>query len=331
MAALPPTSLRREALRAAGVATAVFILVNLAGQLIRPPFDTLTEWITLPGPSWLGHLLAALAAAALLAHAFLISWPPLLRRVAAALLASVTLIALIDTAGFYAALAAGAIHTPAVVPASVVVAALFALLAADVLRGAPPALPTARRTLVRASVFCGVILLLPVLRIVTFGVTRYERTADCAVVFGARVRDDGAPSDALADRVDESIRLYREGRVRKLVMSGGIEPENGQSEPAVMRARAEAAGVPREDIILDDQGKDTASTVRNTADLLEREGLRSALVVSHYYHEPRAKMLFDRAGVRTFTVPATMRRRLAKEPFFIAREIAAFWHAFLLD
>jgi uncharacterized SAM-binding protein YcdF (DUF218 family) len=165
----------------------------------------------------------------------------------------------------------------------------------------------------------------------TFGPTRYDRPAECAVVFGARVWNDGTPSDALADRVDESVRLYHAGRVRKLVMSGGVEPENGLSEPEVMRARAEARGVPRDAILLDDQGVDTASTVRNVARLLGREGLGSALVVSHYYHEPRAKMLFDRAGVRAWTVPATMTRRLYKEPYFIVREVAAFYHSFLLE
>jgi uncharacterized SAM-binding protein YcdF (DUF218 family) len=95
-----------------------------------------------------------------------------------------------------------------------------------------------------------------------------------------------------------------------------------------MRARAVAAGVPGEAILLDEAGIDTARTVRNTAALMRREGLASALVVTHYYHEPRAKMLFDRAGVRAFTVPAKMQRRLYKEPYFIAREVGAYWNSF---
>jgi len=329
--ARPPALLRREALRAAGAAVGAFVLLNLAGELLRPPFDTTGAWISLPDPPWLRHLLAALLAAALVAHAVLAERPPLLRRAGALLSGAVVLVALADAAGFYAALFRGRIRTPAVVPASLLVAAFFALIVADLLRPAPSAPPGARRDLVRAVAFVGVLLALPLVLMLTFGPTRYERRADCAVVFGARVWDDGTPSDALADRVDESIRLYRQGRVRKLVMSGGVEPENGLSEAEVMRARAEAAGVPRGDILLDEEGKDTASTVRNVARLLDREGLGSALVVSHYYHEPRAKMLFDRAGVRAFTVPATMTRRLYREPYFIAREVAAFWHSFLLE
>jgi uncharacterized SAM-binding protein YcdF (DUF218 family) len=64
---------------------------------------------------------------------------------------------------------------------------------------------------------------------------------------------------------------------------------------------------------------------------MREEGLSRALVVTHYYHEPRAKMLFDRAGIAAFTVPATMSRRLTKEPYFLMREVVAYYHSFLLE
>jgi uncharacterized SAM-binding protein YcdF (DUF218 family) len=332
-----PPSLRREALRAAGAAVGGFILANLAGEALRPPFDTLADWVTLPDPPWLRHALSALVAAVLVANPKVKRRPQTFRRAGAALFAAVVIVALADSAGFYLALARGRIHTPAVVPASLLVAAFFAALLADLapMRPRPPRAPIAMslppRAVVRVAAVIAVILALPLVRMITFGPTRYERRADAAVVFGARVWNDGTPSDALADRVDESIRLFQAGRVQRLVMSGGIDRRNGHSEPEVMRARAEAAGVPRDAILLDEEGVDTASTVRNVARLLDKEGLQSALVVTHYYHEPRCKMLFDRAGVRAWTVPATMKRRLMKEPYFIVREIAAFYHSFLLE
>ena len=76
---------------------------------------------------------------------------------------------------------------------------------------------------------------------------------------------------------------------------------------------------------------DTASTVKSTARILGGSPEEAALVVTHYYHEPRAKMLFDRKGLRVYTVPARMSRRLAKEPYFILREILAYYHSFLLE
>jgi uncharacterized SAM-binding protein YcdF (DUF218 family) len=315
-------------LRDAGAVVGLFILANLAGEAARAPFETLSDWVSLPDAAWLRYPLAIGIAAALLALAFLRDPAPVLRRAGSLLFGAVAAFALVDAIFFYRALARGRIHTPAVIPASLLVAAFFAALAREARLPQPPrALPLP----IRAAVMGAVLLALPLVRMVTFGPTRYDRRAACAIVFGARVWNDGTPSDALADRVDEAVRLYRDGLVDKLVMSGGVEPENGISEAEVMRDRAVAAGVPREAVLLDEAGVDTKSTVRNTAALMRREGLASALVVTHYYHEPRAKMLYDRAGVRAYTVPATMRRRLLKEPYFLAREVAAYWHSFLRE
>jgi uncharacterized SAM-binding protein YcdF (DUF218 family) len=322
---------RRDALRIAGAAVAVFILINLAGEAWRAPFDTLGDWLSRPRSPWLRHLLAAAVAAALLGNALFRERAQRLRPLACGLFATVALLAALDTADCLRALARGRLTSPAFVPASALVALFFTALAADawlpgpVLARSPLLHP--RRLLAVATVIAG----LPLLRMATFGPSRYERSADCAVVFGARVYDDGRPSLALSDRVDEAVRLYRRGLVACVVMSGAIDQHNGRSEPEVMRARAEAQGVPRSAIVLDEAGVDTASTARNTGRWMRAQGLESALIVSHYYHEPRAKMLFDRAGVRTFTVPARMSRRLLKEPYFLVREVAAFYHSFLFE
>jgi uncharacterized SAM-binding protein YcdF (DUF218 family) len=53
-----------------------------------------------------------------------------------------------------------------------------------------------------------------------------------------------------------------------------------------------------------------------------------ALVVSHYYHLPRIKLLYAREGTshQMWTVPATMDRRLVREPYYLVREIASTYH-----
>ena len=113
-------------------------------------------------------------------------------------------------------------------------------------------------------------------------------------------------------------------------MSGYVDEWNGQSEPQVMRDRAVIAGVPLEDILIDEEGINTVATARNTARIMRDRGFRTVLTVSHYYHQPRIKMLFRRQGLSAYTVPAHMTRRLVKEPYFLAREVAAFYSWFLL-
>src|SRR5687767_692646 len=67
-----------------------------------------------------------------------------------------------------------------------------------------------------------------------------------AIVLGARVENDGTPSDTLYDRVLMGVELYKAGRARKLLLSGG------NREPAVMKQLAAELGVPETDIVLDD-------------------------------------------------------------------------------
>ena len=320
-----------------GVAGALgaFLLLNVAGELVRPPFSVVPEWLGIARSGLCSLGFCTIVAATLLALAAGALQRPALRTLGTLVLGAVATVAAIDVVRFYSALLAGTFETWMPVPASLVVVCTFLLLCWAAWRSAPPA-PSAGRGRAR---FLGVALLsatgvlgaLPLVRMVTFGASRYERSADCAVVFGARVWDDGSPSLALADRVDEGVRLYRAGKVKLLLMSGAIDERNHHSEPRVMMQRAVAAGVPPEAILLDEGGIDTASTVRSAGRLVRAAGLRDALVVTHYYHEPRAKMLLDRQGVRAYTIPAHMSRHLGKEPWFLVREVLAWYHSFLFQ
>lgn len=81
-------------------------------------------------------------------------------------------------------------------------------------------------------------------------------------------------------------------------------------------------------MLIDEAGDTTAASAHNAALMLrDRDAPPTALVVSHYYHLPRTKLLFERNGVHALTVPARMTRRLAREPWFLAREVAAFCHS----
>ncbi|MDI1481252.1 YdcF family protein [Polyangium sp. y55x31] len=317
-----------------GLAVGLLALVNLAGEALRPPFDSTHTWLgdaNLPRPIFRALELAS--AVVLLWHVARPLRPSWARLGGAIVVGIGAVLAAFDVATFYGVLARGAIRGPAFVPASLVVLVCLSALAASIATDHRAERP--RWTLARA-VACGAVTVasfvaMPLLLMITLGPTRYERRADCAIVFGARVWDDGTPSLALSDRVDEAIRLYQQGLVGALVMSGAVDDHNGFSEPEVMRSRAVAAGVPKDAVILDEAGITSSWTARNGALLMRRHGFSRAIAVTHYYHEPRVKMLFERAGVAVYTVPARMSRRLLKEPWFITREVLAYWHSFLLQ
>ncbi|MBM4362558.1 MAG: YdcF family protein [Deltaproteobacteria bacterium] len=151
--------------------------------------------------------------------------------------------------------------------------------------------------------------------------------ASAIVVLGARAYADGSPSLALSDRVDEGVRAYREGLAPRLIFTGGIDRQTGVSEPQVMRALAVRSGVPDSAIVLDEAGDTTAASARNVGRLLAPG--TPVLVVTHYFHLPRASLLLERRGLRVAARSARMTRRLLLEPWFVAREIPAMYVAWI--
>lgn len=140
----------------------------------------------------------------------------------------------------------------------------------------------------------------------SFGATDYRRPAEAIVVFGAK-----PGSLALHDRVREGVRLYHEGRAPVLVMSGAPD------EVKDMARLARLDGVPESAIARDPEGLNTAATLRNLRH-------RRVIAVSHDYHLARIKLAASRRGLECYTVPCAESRPLARKPYYVAREGAAF-------
>lgn len=124
---------------------------------------------------------------------------------------------------------------------------------------------------------------------------RLER-ADMAVVFGKTVNRDGHPSKRLEARLDETVRLFRRGLFPKILVSGGIGKE-GFFEGSVMKAYLIDHGVSGDHIFLDNAGDNTYSTARNASHLMRERRMESALLISQFFHLPRARLAFRRFGI----------------------------------
>jgi uncharacterized SAM-binding protein YcdF (DUF218 family) len=107
-------------------------------------------------------------------------------------------------------------------------------------------------------------------------------------------KDPPRPTDAAVvlagdpdyERTLTAARLFREGRVRLVIVTGG-EPGPGDSAES-LRAVAIRAGVPPDRIRMEQVSRSTYGSMVAIRPILEQEGIRSLTVVTSPYHQRRA-------------------------------------------
>lgn len=120
-----------------------------------------------------------------------------------------------------------------------------------------------------------------------------EYDADCIIILGCKVKDDGVPSDMLRDRLTRGIELYRSGAAPKLLMSGDHGRET-YNEVGAMKQYAIDAGVPSEDVFMDHAGFSTYETMYRARDIF---GAKKVVIVTQKYHIYRSLYVAKNLGL----------------------------------
>jgi uncharacterized SAM-binding protein YcdF (DUF218 family) len=122
-----------------------------------------------------------------------------------------------------------------------------------------------------------------------------QRAADAALILGNRAYRDGKPNPCLTGRVDTGISLAKEGRVNQLVLSGGIDKEDGRIEAEVMQQHARDAGYTGT-LLLEPVSSTTRENLSMSRAVLQAAGVKSVIIVSEPYHLWRVERLARAAG-----------------------------------
>ena len=112
------------------------------------------------------------------------------------------------------------------------------------------------------------------------------KTSDAAIVLGAAAYHNGAWNPCLVARVRQGVKLLQAGMVKRLILSGGVDIEDGASEAAVMREIALQVGADPAALLLETEATSTFENLEFSRDLMRREGLKSAVIVSDPYTCP---------------------------------------------
>lgn len=165
-------------------------------------------------------------------------------------------------------------------------------------------------------IFISIVLLGIVTCILVFGIDFYVRQStkdrivnspdgsyDCILVLGAGVRGD-RPSPMLQDRLDYAIKLYKEGKAPKLLMSGD-HGRTDYDEVNIMKAYAIDFGVPSEDIFMDHAGFSTYESIYRAKHVFEAKKI---IIVTQEYHLFRALYVANSLGLEAVGYPSDPRQ-----------------------
>jgi uncharacterized SAM-binding protein YcdF (DUF218 family) len=138
--------------------------------------------------------------------------------------------------------------------------------------------------------------------------------SECIVLLGGAIDPIRPPRLDInlldsVDRISKTASLYRAGKAKKVIVSGGNQPWMPQlkSEAAETRTLLVSWGVANEAITLDETSRNTRENAINSKMLLDELECGKPLLVTSAAHMPRAVESFDVVGVEVFPVSADVR------------------------
>jgi uncharacterized SAM-binding protein YcdF (DUF218 family) len=145
------------------------------------------------------------------------------------------------------------------------------------------------------------------------------------IILGAAVWREG-PSPTLRRRTLHAAALYQSRHITSLVLCGGVG-QNPPSEAAVMQDILLGAGVPMDAMVLEDHSTTAGKNIRFAQDLIHETDVAiiEVVIITDWYHAPRAKLIARRAGLRvTSSSPSLRGAKFWPQTKLALREIPAY-------
>jgi uncharacterized SAM-binding protein YcdF (DUF218 family) len=144
---------------------------------------------------------------------------------------------------------------------------------------------------------------------------------DAIIVLGGGLRIPTPPAKYAqlahgSDRYWYAAKLYQAAKADKIFISGGnvYQQPGVRSEAYYISELLQQWGVPEEAIELEVSSRTTAENQRNTVDLINKNRIQSALLVTSAIHMPRAYSLFRKLPIEITPASADVLIRQQNSP-----------------
>lgn len=138
---------------------------------------------------------------------------------------------------------------------------------------------------------------------------------DVGIVFTGVSKGSKAPNDRVyfnmgADRITHTLQLYNEGKLKHILISGGLGFQQKTSSPSAERLRSFLlmAGVPDSDITIETDAVNTYENAVNSARILKKQfPNKKYLLITSAFHMKRSSLCLKAQDVSFDTFPAGFR------------------------
>ncbi len=135
--------------------------------------------------------------------------------------------------------------------------------------------------------------------------------AEAIVILGGGISSANYPRsipevNEAGDRVIYGAKLYRDGKAPLVIPSGGRINwlSQGKPESADMATLLEMMGVPSSAIIEEPKSLNTYENAVNVQKILDQKSIKEILLVTSAFHLPRARLIFEKLGMKVIPAPA---------------------------
>lgn len=124
---------------------------------------------------------------------------------------------------------------------------------------------------------------------------------DVAIVLGGGIacghNEEARPKEVLRRRLDKAVQYHIENPKAKIIVTGGNEKGECETEAAVMKKYLIERNVPEKLILLEDRATSTEENFRFSREIMQKNNLAYATVITSRSHMYRAMKTAQRVGV----------------------------------
>jgi uncharacterized SAM-binding protein YcdF (DUF218 family) len=159
----------------------------------------------------------------------------------------------------------------------------------------------------------------------------YEKplSSDVIIVLGAHLWGD-QPSPLLRYRLDQAISLYRQGYAKSIIVSGAQGDDELTTEAYAMAVYLGRHNIPKDIIYLEENSYSTYENMKYSKEIMDREGLERAIIVTNTFHVYRALEIGKHFSIPVSGAPAKMHPSVLLKLKYYIREFFAVVKFYLM-